>query len=60
MSDWISVDDVKFLLSFCPDEISVPKGLDPTFYFTLSQKGDQEIADKLKIIRDKLPRDSNK
>lgn len=34
----VSVEDLKLLLSFAPGEI--PKGLDPTFYFTLTQDGD--------------------
>lgn len=45
----VSVDDLKLLLSFAPGEI--PKGLDPTFYFTLTQDGDARIGGQLARIR---------
>jgi hypothetical protein len=35
---------------FCEEK--VPKGLDPTFYQTLSHKGDQELLDKYKRARE--------
>lgn len=55
MSDkWISVEDVKFLLSFCP-EGETPKGLDPMFYFSLTYEGDKEIEKRLIRIRNLLP-----
>ena len=57
-SEWVSVDDIKLLLSFAPKDKpeSVPKGLNPMFYFTLSYEGDYDIAVKLKNIRNALPK----
>jgi len=45
-------NDIKFLLSFAPREEpeDLPRGLDPTFYFTLSYEGDMEIAKRIKNI----------
>lgn len=54
--EWISIDDVKFLLSLCPNEEIVPTGLDSTFYITLSAEADQKIADRLSEIRAKINR----
>jgi len=45
----VSVEDLKLLLSFAPGEI--PKGLDTTFYFTLTQDGDARIGGQLARIR---------
>ena len=45
----VSVEDLKLLLSFAPGEI--PKGLDPTFYFTLTQDGDERIGSQIARIR---------
>jgi len=42
-------EDVKFLLSFAPDK--PPEGLDPTFYHTLTYKGDLELWDRIKKMR---------
>ena len=44
--------DVLFLLSFAPKEKpeEVPKGLDPTFYHTLSYEGDVKMAEMLQQI----------
>ena len=41
--------DIKFLLSFAPDES--PPGLDPTFYHTLTHDGDMELSERIKNIR---------
>ena len=41
--------DIKFLLSFAPDEPS--PGLDPTFYHTLTHDGDMELSERIKNIR---------
>ena len=41
--------DIKFLLSFAPDE--PPPGLDPTFYHTLTHKGDMELWERIKKIK---------
>lgn len=41
--------DIKFLLSFAPDE--PPPGLDPTFYHTLTHDGDMELSERIKDIR---------
>jgi len=47
-------NDIKFLLSFVPSWAKiVPKGLDPTFYGTLSYKGDLEIKNKIDEIYEK-------
>ncbi|MEE9541171.1 MAG: hypothetical protein V3V85_06730 [Candidatus Thorarchaeota archaeon] len=40
---------VKFLLSFAPDK--PPKGLDPTFYHTLSYGGDAELYERVEEIK---------
>ena len=47
--------DVKFLMSFVDylNVEDVPEGLDPTFYITCSQSGDEGIASRIKIIREK-------
>ena len=45
----VSVDDLKLLLSFAPGEI--PTGLVPTFYFTLTQDGDERIGSQIARIR---------
>ena len=42
---------VKFLLSFAPKDTVVPKGLDPTFYHTLSSEGDQKLANRINKIK---------
>jgi hypothetical protein len=42
---------VKFLLSFAPTDTVVPKGLDPTFYHTLSSEGDQKLANRINKIK---------
>lgn len=57
-SEWVSVDDVKFLLSFAPKDKpeSVPKGLNPMFYHTLSYEGDYDITIRLEKIRRSLPK----
>lgn len=49
----VSVEDLKLLLSFAPDEKpeDVPKGLSPMFYFTLTHDGDKSIAERLQRIR---------
>lgn len=55
MSELVSIEDVRIMLSFCPECHEVPVGLDPTFYFTLSAAGDQVLMDRLAKIRAKLP-----
>jgi hypothetical protein len=40
-----------FLLSFAPKDTVVPKGLDPTFYHTLSADGDQKLANRINKIK---------
>ena len=46
--------DVKFLLSFAPQDTLVPSHLDPTFHHTLSAEGDQKIADRIAKIKLKV------
>jgi hypothetical protein len=41
--------DVKFLLLFAPDDC--PRGLDPTFYRTLTYDGDKKLQDRVEAIR---------
>jgi len=47
----------KYLMSFVPDWVKiVPKGLDPTFYGTLSYKGDLDVkrrVDEIKVLIEK-------
>ena len=50
-----SVEEVKLLLSFCPEHETVPAGLMPMFYFSLSSEKDQEIVNRIQDIRNKLP-----
>jgi len=42
-------DGIKFLLSFLP-LADVPKGLDPTFYFTLDYEKDVKLTEKARRI----------
>jgi len=41
--------DIKFLLSFAPNG-STPKGLDPTFYHTLTYEGDVKLQERINAI----------
>jgi len=50
----LSNEEIKLLVSFIPDKPVA--GLDPTFYHTLTYKGDLELYIKLEIIRNKLTR----
>ena len=44
-------DDMQFLLSLLPDWTKeVPKGLDPTFYGTLSYEGDKLVKIRIENI----------
>lgn len=55
------LDAVKYLLSFAP-HYDVPKGLDPTLYFSLTYDGDVEIKhqiDKIKQLVIRLDNDDN-
>ena len=47
------VEDIKFLLSFVPDWAKiVTKGLDPTFYGTLTCEGDLKVKRRVdEIVR---------
>lgn len=45
------IEDVKFLLSFAPNDVIVPSGLNPMFYYTLSSEGDQKLADRISMIK---------
>lgn len=47
--------DIEFLLSFTPasDPSEVESGLAPMFYITLTYEGDVELAEKVKVIRDR-------
>ena len=48
-------DDVKFLLMLVPDWAKeAPPYLDPTFYGTGSQAGDQEVVDRVKAIEARI------
>jgi len=57
-TEWISEEEVRFILSFAPKESpeELPKNLDPTFYHTLRYKGDLKIAERLQKIRNLLPK----
>ena len=47
----MSKEDKEFIYSLLPNWVKEsPKGLDTTMYGTLTQKGDQEIIDKVKSI----------
>jgi hypothetical protein len=46
----VLVDDLKILLSFSPQG-EVPKGLDPTFYHTLTYDGDCKLQAKVDRVR---------
>jgi hypothetical protein len=48
-------DLVLLALSFAPKD--APPGLDPTFYFTNTHKGDAEIVARLNQLRDVLSPD---
>ena len=48
----VTVDDLKLLLSFAPED--VPKGLDPTFYHTLTYEGDTKLQAGINRIKSKL------
>jgi len=48
---------IRFLLSFAPK--SCPRGLDATFYHTLSYKGDVELQQKIDAIRAELEEDKS-
>ncbi len=52
---WVSVEDVRLLLSFCPDELDSPKGLSPEFYFTGDAYKDQDLLNRINSIRRSLP-----
>ncbi len=44
-------EDKDYLWSLMPDWVKeVPKGLDPTFYGTLSREGDKEVQKKVKKL----------
>ena len=45
--------DIKFLLSFAPVD-EPPKGLDPTFYHTLSYKGDLALWERIEGIKESI------
>ena len=47
--------DIKFLMSFVDylNVDDVPEGLDPTFYHTLTQSGDEKLAEQVKAIKQK-------
>jgi hypothetical protein len=47
--------DVKLLMSFVDylNVDDVPEGLDPTFYHTLTQYGDEKLAEQVKAIKQK-------
>lgn len=49
----VPIRDMKLLLSFVPKELpdELAKGLDPTFYHTLTYEGDIEILKKLQRIK---------
>lgn len=48
-------EDIKFLLSLVPEwaKKEVPEGLDPTFYGTLTEEGDNEIKKRIDEITTK-------
>lgn len=48
----VTVDDLQLLLSFAPKD--APKGLDPTFYHTLSYDGDVKLQQGIERIKAKL------
>lgn len=56
MNPWISVEDVKFLLSFAPKDTpeSVPKGMSPEFYLTLDYDDEVKLAERVERIRQLL------
>jgi len=43
-------NDIKFLLSFAPKN-KPPEGLDPTFYHTLTYKGDLKLWERIERIK---------
>lgn len=45
--------DIKFLLSFAPKN-EPPEGLDPTFYNTLTYKGDLSLWERIENIRESI------
>jgi hypothetical protein len=47
------VSDLKFAMSFAPKE-KATKGLDPTFYFTLSYEGDKKLDERIEQINQTL------
>lgn len=47
----LSLLDIKFIKSLLPEWAkTAPKGLDPTFYGTGSQSGDQKVVDRINKI----------
>ena len=48
------IKDIKFLLSFAPEDDLVPLGLPPEFYMTLTAEGDQKIVDRIQAIKRKV------
>ena len=44
----VSREDLRLLLSFAPK--GCPEGLDPTFYHTLTYKGDKKIQDRIDAL----------
>lgn len=45
--------DIKFLLSFAPND-KPPEGLDPTFYHTLTHKGDLKLWERIESIKESI------
>ena len=45
---------VRALKNFYPFKGDLPKGMDPTFYQTLSYEGDKELLDKFDEIKSRM------
>ena len=51
----IPIVDIELLLGLVPDWANtVPKGLDATFYGTLTYEGDLKIKRRVNLIRDQI------
>ena len=54
------VKDIKLLLSLVPDWVKiVPKGLEPTFYGTLTYEGDMKVKKRIDRITQAIEKIDN-